>query len=372
MRITSLKTFVVHALRVNHVFVVLETDAGITGVGEGTVEDRELAAQAAIQHTESYLIGQDPFRITCHVETLSRDSYWRTGALLRSALSAIEMALLDIKGKALGVPVYDLLGGLNRDVVPCYANGWFGNARSPDEFAAAARQTTALGFAALKLDPFRHTSGKTERSRLLQGIARIEAVRDAVGPDIEIMIDGHGGFDATSAILAARELEPFRPYWFEEPVPPESIDALASVRRRSPIPIAAGERVYEPARFAEIIDREAVDYLQPDISHVGGISEALRIASYADVHNVPVVPHNALGPVNNAATLHYAAAVPNFSWFESFLHVEPFVAPWRADYVEEAAFAEDGHIRVPGLAGLGVSIRPEACLAHPYKPRLKG
>lgn len=369
MRIISLNTYVVHALRVNHVFLTLETDAGITGVGEGTVEYRELASQAAILHMKDYLIGKDPFQVNHHVDTLSRDSYWRTGVILRSAISAVEMALLDIKGKALGVPAYDLLGGLQREKLRCYANAWFGFAHTPDEFAAAARQTVGEGFAALKFDPFRKTAGKAERRQLIEALERVEAVRDAVGDEIEIMIDGHGRFDATSAVVVARELEKFRPYWFEEPVPPESIEALASVRRRSPVPIAAGERVYEPVRFAELINREAVDFLQPDISHVGGITETLRIASHADLHNLPVVPHNALGPVNNAATLQYAAAASSFSWFETFLHKEPFIPSWRSDYVAEATFAKNGDIDIPHSPGLGVSLRVEGCLARPYQPR---
>lgn len=369
MRIESLQTYVVNGLRANHVFVEIRTDAGITGFGEGTVEFRELAAEAAIRHTESYLIGQDPFRIARHIEMLNRESYWRTGVMLRSALSAIEVALHDIKARALGIPVYDLLGGRARDDLRCYANAWFGTAQTPEEFALAARQTVAAGFVALKFDPFGLAWGTPARAELHQAYDRVAAVRDAVGDEIEIMIDGHGRFEVASAITVARELAVFRPYWFEEPVSPEDIQALAQVRRRSPIPIAAGERVYERARFIELVEREAVDFLQPDISHVGGLTEAILIAGHAWSRGIPVVPHNAIGPINAAATLQFAAAAPAFPWLETFVRKEPFIPPWREEYVTGEALPQNGRMVIPTTPGLGVTLHTAGCLAHPYTPR---
>ncbi|MEJ2802513.1 mandelate racemase/muconate lactonizing enzyme family protein [Comamonadaceae bacterium PP-2] len=369
MRIETLRTYVVNGLRANHVFVEIGTDAGIVGYGEGTVEFRELAVEAAIHHAAGYLVGQDPFRIALHVERLTLESYWRTGVMLRSALSAIEVALHDIKARALGIPVYDLLGGRARDDVRCYANAWFGTAKTPDEFAQAARETVADGFVALKFDPFDKAWGTPDRAELIAAYDRVAAVRDAVGDEVEIMIDGHGRFEVATAITVSRELAAFRPYWFEEPVSPEDIASLVQVRRRSPIPIAAGERIYERARFIELVEREAVDFLQPDISHVGGLNEALLIAGHAWARGIPVVPHNAIGPLNAAATLHFAAAAPAFPWLETFVRKEPFIPPWRDEYVTGEVLAKNGRIAIPDSPGLGVTLHSAGCLAHPYTPR---
>lgn len=198
MKITALKTFVVDAFRANYVFVKIYTDGGLTGVGEGTVEMLENSVAAMIADFEAYLVGEDPFRTEFHNAILSRDSYWRTGVILRSAIAAIDGALLDIKGKALGVPVFELLGGRQRDSVPCYANAWFTGARTADEFAAKAVAAVAAGFAALKWDPFGTaylTQTREERHRSMEIVA---AVRDAVGPRVDLMIEGHGRFDRIS------------------------------------------------------------------------------------------------------------------------------------------------------------------------------
>lgn len=364
MKITAVDTFVVDAFRANYVFARLSTDAGIHGVGEGTVETREQTVATAIGELARYLVGQDPFRVEHHVAVMNRDSYWRTGVILRSALAAVEAAMLDIKGKALGVPVHDLLGGLQKDRVKCYANGWFVGARTPDEFAAKARSAVAAGFKGLKWDPFGMSYLSMEREALHRSLDCVAAVRDAVGPGIDIMIEGHGRFDVPTAIAIARELARFDPFWFEEPVPPENIDALVAVRVKSPVPIASGERYYEPARFAELVTRGAVDYLQPDVSHVGGLSEAKRIAGLAHDHYIPVAPHNPLGPVANAMTLQLAASTPNVIWLETMMSD----VPWRSEVAVEDLTVESGSMLVPTCPGLGVDIRPEQCARHPYEP----
>jgi galactonate dehydratase len=365
MKITALRTHVVDAFRANFVFVVLETDAGHTGVGEGTLEMRERAVAAMIEETGRGLIGADPFDVEHHIETALRESYWRTGPILRSALSALEAAMLDIKGKVLGVPVYQLLGGAQRTRVPAYANAWFTGAREPEQFAGLAVAALEMGFRALKWDPFGTAWLSMDRAARLRTVAIVRAVRDAVGPDIELLIEGHGRLDVPTAIAMANELAPFRPFWFEEPIPPDNLDAMAEVRSRSPIPIATGERLYEPQRFAELLAKDAVDYLQPDVCHVGGLAEAKRIAWLAHLAFKPVAPHNPMGPVGNAMTLHLAASIPNFAMLETMATD----IPWRAEIVpDEDLTLTDGWMGIPDRPGLGISIDEAACARHPYRP----
>jgi galactonate dehydratase len=364
MKITALRTHIVDAFRANFVFVVLETDTGLKGVGEGTLEMRERATAAMIEECGRGLIGQDPFAVEHHVETMLRESYWRTGAVLRSALSALEAAMLDIKGKALGVPVYQLLGGAHRSRVPCYANAWFSGAREPDQFAAKAEAALEMGFRALKWDPFGTAWMQMDGAARRRALAIVRAVRDAVGPDVELMIEGHGRLDVPTAIAMAQELAPFRPAWFEEPIPPDSIDAMAEVKRGSPIPIATGERLYEPHRFQELLAKGAVDILQPDVCHAGGLAETKRIAWLAQLAVKPVAPHNPMGPVGNAMTLHLAAAIPNFMILETMATD----VPWRAEIVPgEDLVLEDGWMGIPDKPGLGIEIDEDACARHPYR-----
>lgn len=363
MKITDVRPIVVDAFRANYVFVRIDTDEGLHGVGEGTLEVKELALAAAIEQLKPYLLGKDPFRIEHHVEIMHRDSYWRTGPVLRSALAALEAAMMDIKGKALGVPVYDLLGGKHRDTIKCYANGWFAGARTPEEFAAKAVATVAQGFGALKWDPFGAAYMQIDRAQRNLSMDIMAAVRDAVGPDIGLMIEGHGRFDVPTAIALARDIARFDPIWFEEPLPPDNIAALAEVRSRAPIEIAAGERFFDPATFADAIARGAVDYLQPDVSHVGGLLEAKRIASMAGAAFLPLCPHNPIGPVANAMTLHLAASTSNVVWLETMVSD----VPWRSEIAQETTAFEGGHMAIGNAPGLGVDIDIEVCKRHPYQ-----
>ncbi len=284
--------------------------------------------------------------------------------MFRSALGAVEAALLDIKGKALGVPVYELLGGKQRDRLKCYANHWFFGAETPEDFAAKAKRAVAMGYRALKWDPFGDAWLEMDRPQRRRTIAEVEAVRDAVGPDVELMLDVHGRLNVPTAIAMAHALEPFDLSWIEEPVPPESIDALADVRAKSRVPIAAGERFFEPERFLEIIEKRAADILQPDVCHLGGLSETRKVAGLAHMRFLPIAPHNPTGPVMNAMTLHLAAAIPNFSVFETV----SIDVPWRKELVGESLAFEGGDILVPDAPGLGVTLNEEACAKYPYQP----
>ncbi|HTJ58704.1 MAG TPA: mandelate racemase/muconate lactonizing enzyme family protein [Devosiaceae bacterium] len=364
MKITGLKTFVANVSRTNFVFLKLYTDAGIDGVGEATLEWKTLAMLATLEELERVLIGNDPFETDKLIEKLHRDSYWRTGALFRTALGAVDAALLDIKGKALGVPVYELLGGKQRDRIACYANHWFFGAVTPDQYAENARKAVGMGYRALKWDPFGTADLEMTPKQRRETIDIVAAVRDAVGPDVDLMLDVHGRLNVPTAIAMCRALAPFDLRWIEEPTPPESIDALVDVRRASPVPIAAGERWFEPAKFLEAISKKAVDILQPDVSHAGGLSEVKRIAHMAHIEYIPVAPHNPVGPVMNAMTLHASVAIPNFSVFET-VSVD---VPWRKELVRETLVFDHGDLLAPTAPGLGVELIEEACAKFPYEP----
>ncbi|AYG61042.1 mandelate racemase/muconate lactonizing enzyme family protein [Rhizobium jaguaris] len=364
MKITAQKVFVANVSRTNFVFVKLYTDEGYEGVGEATLEWKTKTVVSALEELERVLIGRDPFAVDAIIEQLHRDSYWRTGAVFRTALGATEAALLDIKGKALGVPVFELLGGKYRDRVQCYANHWFFGATTPDQYAENARKAVAMGYRALKWDPFDVADLEMDRKQRRQTIDIVAAVRDAVGPDVDLMLDVHGRLNVPTAIAMCRELAPYDLRWIEEPTPPESIDALVDVRAHSPVPIAAGERWFEPGKFLEALNKKAIDILQPDVSHAGGMGETKRISHMAHHHLIPVAPHNPVGPVMNAMTLHMSVAVPNFSIFET-VSVD---VPWRKELVNETLQFEDGAILAPTAPGLGVELIEEACARYPYAP----
>jgi galactonate dehydratase len=364
MKITAQKIFTANVSRTNFVFVKLYTDDGIDGVGEATLEWKTLTIVAALEELERVLVGRNPFEVDAIIEQLHRDSYWRAGAVFRTALGAIEAALLDIKGKALGVPVYELLGGKYRDRVKCYANHWFFGATTPDQYAASARNAVeVMGYRALKWDPFENASLEMDRGVFNRSVEVVGAVRDAVGPDVDLMLDVHGRFNVPTAIAMCKAMAPFDLTWIEEPVPPEAIDALADVRAHSPVPIAAGERGFEPRWFIEALEKKAVDILQPDVSHAGGMGETKRISHLAHWHMIPVAPHNPVGPVMNAMTLHLSVAVPNFTIFET-VSVD---VPWRKELVQETLVFERGDILAPTAPGLGVELNEAACARYPYK-----
>ena len=364
MKIVDVKPFVVDCFRTNWAFVKIYTDEGITGVGEGTLEYKEKAFLGALEHIKEYLIGQDPRDIEKHWHMIYRDAYWRGGPVLMSALSAVECALWDILGKSLNVPVYTLLGGKYHDKVRIYVNGWFAGAKEPEEFAEKARIAVKRGVTAMKWDPFGKNYLQISNAELNKALRNVAAVREAVGDEVDLLIEGHGRFDVPTATRIAKELEQFKPMFFEEPVPPDNLEALAAVRAKSPVAISAGERLYSRWDYRKLFDLRAADYIQPDISHAGGISELKKIAAEAETHYIPFAPHNPSGPVANAATLQLAAACPNFTILEiMYSDVE-----WRSDVTNESLEYKDGYITIPDRPGLGIEINEEECEKHPYKP----
>lgn len=365
MKVVDIKTYICHCYRTNWVFCRVETDSGLYGVGEATLEYREPTVEQAILELKRYLVGRDPHDIEAFWHDTYRDAYWRGGPVLMSALAAVEMALWDIKGKDLGVPVYQLLGGKVRDRVPCYANGWFAPAKTPDEFAAKARETVRAGFKGLKWDPFGSAWQTISKHELREAIRCVRAVVEAVGDEIEILIEGHGRFNVPSAIRIAHALEEFDILWFEEPLPPDNKEGLAEVKRRVRVPIAAGERLYSRYEYREFFRLGCADFIQPDVSHAGGIMELRKIAAMAECHHIPFCPHNPSGPVANAATLQLAACTPNFAFIETMSSD----VPWRSEVSTEEVRMEDGCMLIPQKPGLGVDIVPDEIAKHPYQPK---
>ena len=323
-----------------------------------------MALEGMIADLKRLVIGRNPLEIEKHWHSIYRDAYWRGGPVLMSALSAVEMALWDILGKSLNVPVYQLLGGKVNDKVRIYVNGWFAGAKTPAEFGKKAKIAVQRGVTAMKWDPFGKSYLEISNKDLNTALECVAAVRDAVGKDIDLLIEGHGRFNVPTGIKIAKELEQFSPMFFEEPTPPDNLEALKAVRDKSPVAISAGERLYTLKSYKDLFEMRAADFIQPDISHAGGIMELKKIAAVAEAYYIPFAPHNPSGPVANAATLQLAACTPNFSVLEiMYSDVE-----WRKDVTNEALEYKDGYITIPNEPGLGIEINEEECLKHPYHP----
>ncbi|RRJ95984.1 galactonate dehydratase [Opitutaceae bacterium TAV4] len=363
MKLTALKTYICDAYRTNWCFVKVETDSGHHGWGEATLEYREPTVTQAVRELERGLVNRDLRNIEAWWQDAYRDAYWRGGPVLMSALSAIEMALWDIKGKSLGVPVHQLLGGRVRDAVPCYANAWFANAKTPAEFAAASTKAVAMGYRALKWDPFGATFRHLSAAQLRDALAVVEAVKNAVGTTAELLIEGHGRFELPTARRIARALEDYDIQWFEEPLIPGNLENYARLRRETRTPISMGERLYTRWEFREVFESGCADFIQPDVSHAGGIWELRKIATLAELWQIPFCPHNPSGPVANAATLQLAACTPNFLYLETMATD----VPWRAEVAQETCRFANGEMHISDAPGLGVEINEDALAAHPYQ-----
>ena len=366
MKITDVKIYVMGSAWRNFVFARLRTDDGLEGVGEARPVNREEAVAAYLEATaRRYVLGSDPFEVEALVQRVTRDDYEVAGATEMTGLAIVEMACWDLIGKAVGQPVYRLLGGACRDRIAAYANGWYQVGRTPDEFAAAARRVVARGYRAMKFDPFGPGAGELARDERLLSVALVEAVRDAVGPDVELFIEMHGRFTAAQAAALARDLEPFAPGWLEEPVPPDQPAGLRHVASQTTAPIATGERLHTLAGFRDLLALEAADILQPDLTHCGGVLTTKKIAAMAEAHGRLVAPHNVSGPVGTAAVLHLAACIPNFKIQEYF---NDFAEPFVAEAARGLPAVKDGAFALPTAPGLGVTLDLDVIEAHPYRP----
>ena len=364
MRITAVKTFLCHCFRTNWVFVKIETDGGLHGWGEATLEYKERTVAAAIHDLEYYLLGSNPGDIEKFRHDCYRDAYWRGGPVLMSALAGVEMALWDLKGKLLGVPVYELLGGKVRASVPCYVNGWFAPARTPDEFAAKAVAVREHGFLGCKWDPFGRAWQQIGKHELASAMECIRQVSAAVGKDTLLLIEGHGRFDIPTAVTIGRHLEDFEIFWFEEPIPPDDLNGLREVKNRVRVPIATGERLYNRYEYRQLFELGAADYIQPDVSHAGGLLEMRFLGAEAETRHLGFCPHNPSGPVAHAATLQLAACVPNFVTLEMMMTDVPF----RAEIADEKLVLRNGRMVIPDRPGLGIELDENALARHPFVP----
>ena len=361
MKITAIKTFLCDAYRANLSFVKIETDANLHGYGEMTLEFHDRAILGCIEDLTPSWIGRDPMDIEALWHDSYRDAYWRGGPVLSTSLAALEMACWDIKGKALGQPLWQLLGGKCRDRVRCYANAWFSPAKTPSEFAAKAKDAVARGWKALKWDPFGSAHRDITRAELLGAVRCVAAVREAVG-DTDLLIEGHGRFNIESALRVGQALAEFGILWFEEPLFPELLDALAELKRRVPVPIAAGERIYTRYQAREFIEKRCGDFIQPDISRVG-IKELRLIGGMAEAAGISFCPHNPTGPITNMATLHIAASTPNFFLLETMATD----VPWRGELTNEDVRMENGEMLIPTRPGIGIELNEDALAKHPPK-----
>lgn len=364
MKITSVTPYICDCYRTNWIFVRVETDDGLYGWGEATLEHREPTTAEAVREIGRSVIGRRAADIEAIWQDVNREVYYRGGPVFMSALGGVEMALWDIKGKALGVPVYELLGGRVRDRIPCYANAWFAGSTRPEEFAARAGDAVASGYKGLKWDPFGAAYLELTPTEFRTAEACVAAVAGAVDGQAELLIEGHGRFDVPTAVRIADMLAAYRVGWFEEPLPPGNLEALADVRRRSRVPIAAGERLYSRWEYLPFFAAQCADYAQPDITHVGGLAELRRISDFAEAHYIPCCPHNPCGPVANAATLQAAAVCLNIRRLETM----STDVTWRKEVSREDTRIEDGCLTIPDTPGLGVDINLDALAEHPYQP----
>jgi galactonate dehydratase len=363
MKIVNLKTFVVGAPWRNLIFISLQTDEGISGCAEATSHNKTQALLGYLEEArERYVLGTDPFDTENLFSRMYRLDYSLCASVQATALSAIEIACWDIVGKALGQPIWRLLGGKCRESIPAYANGWYTVERDPKLFAERAREVIGKGYRALKFDPFGAGGLEISRPERRLAISLVEAVRDAVGPDVEIFIEAHGRMSPSTAVAMARELERFDPAWYEEPVPPEDIESLLFVKDHIGIPVAAGERYQTRYGFRDLVERRAADILQPDIIHAGGFLETKRIAAMAEPCFMTVAPHNSAGPGCTAASVHLAACTPNFKIQETF---DDFAEPWLKEAVRGAPQVQNGCFELPQEPGLGIELDEEIIRAHP-------
>lgn len=370
MKITDVQTVVVNAQMRNWVFCKVETDQpGLVGWGEGSLEWKTRSVVGAIQDFAPMVVGEDPRRIEHLYQKLYRQSFWRLGVIGMSAISAIEQALWDITAKDLGVPVYRLLGGRVRDKVRMYTHLGGGSMKAVYEtfdiepLIELAHAVIDDGYTAVKVVfvPYSEPlEGEPKVARLASLMGRL---REAVGDEIDIMVDFHGRAYPGMAVRYISAIEEFRPYFCEEPVPPENVEALAEVRAATRVPIATGERLVTRQQFRPVFEHRACHVIQPDLCHCGGLFEARKIAAMAEAYQMGVAPHNPLGPIANAVALHFALSTPNFLIQEDMLGD----VPWRWDVVRSELKTESGYWLPSEAPGWGVDVDEEAAARHPFE-----
>lgn len=375
MQVVKVKIYLVEIAGRHPVLVQVFTDEGLTGVGEAAIAYGTGATAAAgmiKDLSEGFLLGRDPFRIEAIWSEMYDHTFWAKGGgpIVFAGISAIEQALWDIKGKTLGVPIYEMLGGKFRDRARVYANGWSFRCATPDDFARQAERVVRDGYTALKLYPLaspeptspdgllKHVSLRSlDRDAEALAVARVKAVRDAVGPDVDVMLDMSAELTTDAIIRLGRRVTEFDIFFFEEPVDPFDVQALKKVSEHLDLPIAVGERIYTRYGFLPILEHRAADILQPDIGNTGGIMEVKKIAALAEAYNVRIQPHTCASPVSTAAALQLDACIPNFIIQELY----PYRVPEHFQIVDHAPEwqVQNGYLPIPDRPGLGVELIDE-------------
>jgi galactonate dehydratase len=364
MRITSIETYIAGNPWKNWLFAKVITDEGLYGIGEGTLNYFAKTIESAIHELKPLILGMDPFQVETISQKLIRDVYSEGAQIHMCAVSAIEIACWDIIGKACNQPIYNLWGGRCHEKLRAYANGWYRGPRTPESFAAKAKLVAGRGYTALKFDPFGDNWRMLSRGEFDLSIDIIGAVREAVGKDVDLLIEGHCRFNAATAIELALAMHQYRPAWFEEPVHHLNVTAMVEVARRSPVPIATGESLSSKQQFADLLGHGAVNILQPEPLNLGGLWATRKIAEMIDAHYGVVAPHSAQGPVCSAACAQLNASLPNFFIHEIF---DEFNEPWEKVIVTNPVEVIDGYIPVSERPGLGIDLNIEEILKHPYQ-----
>ncbi len=364
MRITEVQTIFVG----RYLFVTVQTDTGLTGLGESGAWGYLEASAAVIDKFKGYLIGQDPLRIEHHWQYLYRSRHFR-GAAIMGAISAIDIALWDIAGKHFGAPCYQLMGGKCRDKARVYVHV---KGRTRETLIEGCRQAKKDGYTAVgHLTPFLDEPRnvpyfQTHVQKISRAIEAVRAYREAVGDELDLCLEIHRRLTPAEAIALARGIEPYHPMFYEDPIPPDSLDAMVSVAEKIGIPIATGERLHTIHEFEALLARGAVQYVRPDVCLAGGLTHCKKIAALAEARQVGVVPHNPLSPVSTAACVQLAASIPNFAIQE---YPGPEEEPPRSGIVKRPLVRQDGFLIVPDTPGIGVELCEDAAERHPYEPK---
>jgi galactonate dehydratase len=364
MKIVSIETYIAGNPWKNWLFAKVHTDEGIDGTGEGTLNYFARTVETAIHELKPLVLGMDPFQVEILSQRLIRDVYSEGAQIHMCAVAAIEIACWDIIGKACGQPVYNLWGGRCHEKLRAYANGWYRGPRTPESFAEKAAEVARRGYTALKFDPFGNNWRVLPRYEFDLSLAIIHAVREAVGDEVDLLIEGHCRFNTATAIEFSEAMHPLRPMWFEEPVPHTNIAAMVEVARRSAVPVATGESLSTKQQFAELLREECLTILQPEPLNLGGLFATRKVADMVDAHYGMIAPHSAQGPVCSAACVQLNASLPNFLIHEIF---DEFNEPWEKEIVTNPVEVKDGYIEISERPGLGIDLNIDEIRKHPYQ-----
>ena len=367
MKITDLKVYQMATGDVMHghsnwnwTFVKIETDEGIHGIGEGSLQYKDEGLRAELEAFKRFLIGQNPLRIEYLWTALYRRVTWTGGAVTMSAISAIDLALWDIKGKVAGLPVYELVGGKFHKSIKLYANGWTRTGETPEEYAEGAKQVVAAGYQALKMYPFNGPQIATPK-RINLGVERVQAVREAVGPDVEVAVDVRAQLNIWSARRVAQQLQPLNIAWMEEPIPWDNAATMIEFAKSVEVPIATGEQLFSRWDFRELLESNTVGIIQPDICHAGGMTELKKLAAMAETYYVTLAPHNSNGPISTVASLHLQTCIQNSLMQELFISVLDLYN----EVLTQPLVVENGQCYLQDVPGWGTDLEWEKIKEYP-------